>query len=194
MAGAGAPGKTLAGLVQACERGLSSEQPFLWSPGWILEAVLQEAMEAARLYQQLLSWSRRPACISPAPAFSPVPTSSSVPASSPLSRSRLWSPSSCRVLGMAHCFSLPPLPHHVGVECLPSVFAFRFIQVPLGKPQFLPIDLNLNFLEKLHKERLGSHLIAEACGLAPVGPPLWAEFPLDRPRAPFQLLTLQGER
>lgn len=30
--------------------------------------------------------------------------------------------------------------------------------------------------------------------LAPVGPPLWAEFPLDRPRAPFQLLTLQGER
>nr|XP_020725623.1 uncharacterized protein LOC110122451 [Odocoileus virginianus texanus] len=54
-------------------------------------------------------------------------------------------------------------------------------------------DLNLNFLEKLHGERLGSHLLAEAWGLAPVRPPLWAEFPLDRPGAPLQLLTLQGK-
>lgn len=88
--------------------------------------------------------------------------------------------------------SLPPLP----TTWRWSVFLCLCFQVhsrSSGKPQFLTTDLILNFLEKLHGERLGSHLTAQAWGLAPVRPSLWAEFPLDRPRAPLQLLTLQGE-
>lgn len=88
-----------------------------------------------------------------------------------------------------HCLRCPPREGGGSSLCL----CFQVHSGSFGKPQFLPIDLNLNFLEKLHGERLGSHLLAEAWGLAAVRPPLWTEFPLDRPGAPLPLLTLQGE-
>lgn len=166
-------------MVQACERGLSSEQPFLWSsrggsggnecsrrPWRCFDCNFDSnySLGAAPDPHHLLSLEAACGLHPPSAVY--------------------WAQLTVLSASAAH---------HVKVEGLPSVFAFQVHSGSFGKHQFLPIDLNLNFLEKLHGERLGYHLLAEAWGLAAVRPPLWTEFPLDRPGAPLPLLTLQGE-